>query len=93
MLPTYVRIGMMMMMIMMMMIMMMILSFAWSIIYCFIYMVRCRKAIRSDQVRSYEKVEFKSWGIKERVRQDMYDDDDVVRVISQGYQRRREMGG
>lgn len=84
MLPTYVRIG-----------MMMILSFAWSIIYCFIYMVRCRKAIRSDQVRSYEKVEFKSWGIKERVRQDMYDDDDddVVRVISQGYQRRREMGG
>lgn len=84
MLPTYVRIGMM---------MMMILSFAWSIIYCFIYMVRCRKAIRSDQVRSYEKVEFKSWGIKERVRQDMYGDDDVVRVISQGYQRRREMGG
>lgn len=86
MLPTYVRIGM----------MMMILSFAWSIIYCFIYMVRCRKAIRSDQVRRYEKVEFKSWGIKERVRQDMYDDDDdddVVRVISQGYQRRREMGG
>lgn len=33
----------------------------------------------SGQVHSYERVKFKQWGIKEKARQDMYDDD--VRVM------------